>query len=256
MPDTVEHLKDCRYCYKKISSCATFCPNCGRSQSFTRNNLLFLGSTIGIVTFLISAAVYLWNEGNFFYEMAFGKDELVVHSLLEDDDAVVFNRGYRGLNLLRLKVNHSDFEICALYDIYTSLPTDGYVHFNIGTQRQHYLVPTGSKLFENYVENLENLAQYDAENIIYPVAAIAGDSDYEFRKRNYDSLANGPWPKEYQCNATLYYVPFGENKEVPHEFPCISMIYSKIPLSELRSILVSNKTPTMGSKQNATCEGR
>ena len=105
MPDTVEHLKDCRYCYKKISSCATFCPNCGRSQSFTRNNLLFLGSTIGIVTFLISAAVYLWNEGNFFYEMAFGKDELVVHSLLEDDDAVVFNRGYRGLNLLRLKVN-------------------------------------------------------------------------------------------------------------------------------------------------------
>ena len=234
---TSTESKDCRYCVRQIDSRATFCPNCGKSQNVVRNALLFVGSTIGIPAVLFSASLYLWNEGALLYQKVFGEDNLVVHSLMENDDVVIYNRGDRGLNLLRLRINHVDFARFALYDIYEPLPTDSMVRFTLGEQTRHHLVPTGSEPFGTYRSRLEQLARSDTESVVYPVATIAGDSDYKFRKNDYISSANAPWPKEYACDAELYYVRFGESEEVPFQFRCISMIYSKDPLGELHNFL-------------------
>ncbi|MYG67703.1 MAG: hypothetical protein F4206_13390 [Gammaproteobacteria bacterium] len=203
--------------------------------------LLFLGPTIGILTFLISAGLYIFDQSGRIYENIFGKDVLIIGSLLENDDAVVFNKGYRGINLLRLEIHHSEFQNHAMYDIYKPLPRENYLRFSVGEEKKHYLVPTKSAIFKKHTERLKELAKNNVENRVYPVATTRDDPHYKFRKKRYEeNKNNGPWPDEYPCEAKLHYVPFGEKEEVTKMFSCTSMIYSKIPLLDLHKFLESN----------------
>ena len=237
---------ECRYCRSQIDSEAVICPICHRSQNTFRNELLFAGSIVGVLALLVSAITYVGKEVNALLQKKLKGDAILIDAFLERDNAVIRNVGYRGLNVLRLEISIPDFSRRILYDVYSSIPKNEMIQFNVGEKRTAYLVPTGSEPFNMYLAKLERWARDKTVPYVYPIAAKINDPDYNFRKDDYTSLKI-PWPKEYGCEGTVYFVPFGENVEKKITFECIGMIYSEMNLIDLLHRIQTGKSGSINS---------
>ena len=174
---------ECRYCCSQIDPEAEICPICHRSQNIVRNELLFTGSIVGILALLVSAFTYVGKEVNTIFQKILKGDAIQIDAFLEKDDAVIRNVGYRGLNLLRMEISIPDFSRRTLYDIYSSIPKDEMIRFDVGEKQKVYLVPTNSEPFNIYLTKLEGWAGDNSISYVYPIAAEVNDPDYNLERK-------------------------------------------------------------------------
>lgn len=247
MCDSGENFKKCLYCRSQISKQATVCPKCQRNQSRFRNELLFIGAIVGFLTLFVSPFTYIGKEINIAYQKIVRGDKILINSFFERDDAIIHNVGYRGINILRVEISHPIFKQNTLYEIYKTLPKDEIVRFAVGEKKRVSLIPTNSAPFNKYIKKIESFAQNGAIEDIYPIAAITHDPDYKFRKNDF-SASSTPWPKEYNCEIRIVFIPLGETEEVTKKLECTSMIYSEAKMQDLLNRLQQCTKQNQASK--------
>lgn len=83
-------VNECIYCRENIEVNARVCPKCGLHQSNIRNTLVFLSGVVGLVAFLGSSAIFLFDGFSSWLTRNYGAD-IQVRNVSSIGNLTVFN---------------------------------------------------------------------------------------------------------------------------------------------------------------------
>jgi len=217
--------KKCRFCRTDIDDDAVVCPICQKHQSKTRNELIFFGAIFGLVSGIGSAFLFGIDQIDQLYNRYIVGDNLEVVQLRVHDDAVIYNSGYRPVNITSVEFEwrpnllRGELARSARYDAYTTINSGELGRFFVGRYRRHQMLGVDPETSEATINDITCAMIDGSTDEVQPLFSYSEDSDTAHVLTAFSADEERMLVTD-SCSGQLFYIPAGETNEQSLAFEC------------------------------------
>jgi len=195
---------ECIACKSKIPDAAKVCSVCKSYQREWRNWLPYGGAVTALVTFVLSAMLYMLTTGSDLWQSWASRDEVKVLAFRSNGESTFYNKSRDKIILLRVEIEFPDFGTRALFNINEAIGAgELFKHREQGKKGVAQPIP------EAELPSLIN------DGKIWPVFFDSGHAALSLYQRHMGTAI-----RFYSAEAKLVFYSVRSNREIVQTFQC------------------------------------